>query len=251
MALSWTSKRQLGLFLMFLGVVLVVAVSLWFFLTQPTCFDGERNQGEENIDCGGPCSPCIGVTKDLITVWTKFFKLRDGKYDAAALVENPNLFLGLTTLKYRFKLYDENNILIAVRAGETFINPGEKYVIFESAIDTGFRVPKRAFIEFTSVSNWKRVEDERPKLVVSKKVFTNEPFPRLTMEVSNSSFFSVRNIYAAVLLLDKDKGVKGVSTTKIDFIEGEGTRQVVFTWPDSFFEEPESSEIFLRPDIMF
>lgn len=25
----------------------------------PTCFDGEMNQGEEDIDCGGPCSPCL------------------------------------------------------------------------------------------------------------------------------------------------------------------------------------------------
>ncbi len=24
----------------------------------PTCFDGIQNQGEEGIDCGGPCAPC-------------------------------------------------------------------------------------------------------------------------------------------------------------------------------------------------
>lgn len=251
MALSWTSKRQLNLFLMFLGVVFIVIFLLWNFLAQPTCFDGKKNQNEEEIDCGGPCDPCIGVTKDLITVWTKSFKLKDGKYDAAALIENPNLFLGLTSLKYRFKLYDDQNILIAIRAGETFINPGEQYVIFESAIDTGFRIPKRAFIEFTSAPVWKRVENERPRLVVSKKTFVNNPFPRLTIEINNSSFFGVQNIYVAALLLDKNKSVKGVSTTKIDFIEGEGTRQAVFTWPDPFFEEPDSSEIFLRPDIMF
>ena len=236
---------------MFLGVVFIIIFLLWNFLTQPTCFDGERNQNEENIDCGGPCDPCIGATKDLIITWTKFFKLKDGKYDVASLAENPNLFLGLTSLKYKFKLYDDKNILIAVRAGETFVNPGEQYVIFENAIDTGFRVPKRAFIEFTADPVWKRVEDERPKLVVSKKIFNNEPFPRLTVEISNSSFFSVENIYAAVLLLDENKSVKGVSTTKIDFIEGEGTRQAVFTWPDPFFEEPDSSEIFLRPSIAF
>ncbi|RLI90517.1 MAG: hypothetical protein DRO95_06075, partial [Candidatus Altiarchaeales archaeon] len=26
--------------------------------TQPSCFDGIQNQGEEGIDCGGPCLPC-------------------------------------------------------------------------------------------------------------------------------------------------------------------------------------------------
>ncbi|MFT4303577.1 MAG: hypothetical protein ACMXYG_03360 [Candidatus Woesearchaeota archaeon] len=26
---------------------------------EPTCFDGIQNQGEEGIDCGGPCPPCV------------------------------------------------------------------------------------------------------------------------------------------------------------------------------------------------
>jgi hypothetical protein len=25
---------------------------------QPSCYDNEQNQGEEGVDCGGPCSPC-------------------------------------------------------------------------------------------------------------------------------------------------------------------------------------------------
>jgi hypothetical protein len=25
----------------------------------PTCFDGIKNQGEEGVDCGGPCKPCV------------------------------------------------------------------------------------------------------------------------------------------------------------------------------------------------
>ena len=24
----------------------------------PTCFDGIQNQGELEVDCGGPCAPC-------------------------------------------------------------------------------------------------------------------------------------------------------------------------------------------------
>jgi hypothetical protein len=29
----------------------------------PTCSDGVQNQSEENVDCGGPCSPCGGGTE--------------------------------------------------------------------------------------------------------------------------------------------------------------------------------------------
>jgi hypothetical protein len=28
----------------------------------PTCFDNEQNQGEEGIDCGGPCGPCASCS---------------------------------------------------------------------------------------------------------------------------------------------------------------------------------------------
>ena len=28
-------------------------------LIEPTCFDRIQNQGEEGIDCGGPCEPCL------------------------------------------------------------------------------------------------------------------------------------------------------------------------------------------------
>lgn len=33
--------------------------------TNGTCFDGVQNQGEEGIDCGGPCSECITDTSIL------------------------------------------------------------------------------------------------------------------------------------------------------------------------------------------
>ncbi|MBU4266647.1 MAG: hypothetical protein L6243_05295, partial [Candidatus Altiarchaeales archaeon] len=28
----------------------------------PTCYDGIKNQGEEGVDCGGPCNPCMSCS---------------------------------------------------------------------------------------------------------------------------------------------------------------------------------------------
>jgi len=36
----------------------------------PSCFDGIQNQGEEGIDCGGPCKPCPTTTTTKITTTT-------------------------------------------------------------------------------------------------------------------------------------------------------------------------------------
>ena len=34
-----------------------------------TCFDEMQNQGEEGIDCGGPCEPCEAKEKPFIYIW--------------------------------------------------------------------------------------------------------------------------------------------------------------------------------------
>jgi len=48
--------------LVLLGVVIVVAIAAYLLMSSrdPTsCFNGKQDQGEENVDCGGPCSkPC-------------------------------------------------------------------------------------------------------------------------------------------------------------------------------------------------
>ena len=31
----------------------------------PTCYDGIQNQGEEGIDCGGPCNPCLSCSDGI------------------------------------------------------------------------------------------------------------------------------------------------------------------------------------------
>ncbi|NOY35703.1 MAG: hypothetical protein GXP44_02175 [bacterium] len=246
MIIPWTVKRQLT-FLFIAALIVGAAVfSLWIVSNNPTCFDGKQNQGEESVDCGGPCEACLGEIKNLVVSWAKPFKLKDGVYDAAALVENPNLFLALPSLKYKFKLYDEDGVLVAVRGGETFFNPGEKFVIFETGIETGKRIPKRAFIELEQNPRWKRIEKETARLVVSGKSFTNDPFPRLTARISNKSIFSADGVYAVAVLYDGEKNATAASSAAIGLVDGGSSRQISFTWPKPFAENPASSEILLR-----
>lgn len=248
MAIPWTVKRQITYFLVFVVIIFTAAYFIWKGVTKPTCSDGRRNQGEEGIDCGGPCQEkCLGEVKELYTDWTKIFEISKGKYDVAALIKNNNLFLALPSLKYQFKFYDKNNILIGIKEGETFITPGEIFPIFETGIDVGSRIPSRVFIEFENNPGWQRIEKEKPSLVVSKKQFFNElPFPRLIITLENKSISVVNNISVAAVLYDEDKNAKGVSLTTVDSIVGESSQEVVFTWPQLFDKEPSSTEIFFK-----
>ena len=251
MPIPWTAKKQLFVFFIVFAVIIIAVFLFLLSLGNPTCFDGRRNQGEEGIDCGGPCELCVGEVKNLIIHWSKIFKLKNGNYEAAALIDNPNLFAGLPSLKYKFNIYDEKNVLIAIKPGETFINPDERFLIFETNIEVGERVPKYAFVELESQTEWKRIEKEKPQIVISRKQFFNsEPFPKLITEINNKSLFSVENISLAVVLYGKDQNAKAVSISKIDYIGGGSSKEIVFTWPEVFSEEPASIEIFIRVSLI-
>ena len=49
---------------MHVGVIYIQKIKVENFLLllrllgAETCFDGNKNQGEDEVDCGGPCSPC-------------------------------------------------------------------------------------------------------------------------------------------------------------------------------------------------
>lgn len=247
--LPWRLRRKLFYSGIFILVILIFIGGItWYFWPKSTCFDNKQNQGEENIDCGGPCTPCLKEIKDLSISWVRFFKIKEGFYDAAALVENSNLFAGIQVLDYQFKLYDTNNILIAVREGSTFINPGEKQIIFESNFPTISRVLGRASIEFGQ-KNWKYTEKRKSFLSVVKKDFINFPFPRLSAEIRNESLFDAKNVFVTAVLYDDNGNATGVSSTKIDLIKEDSSQVAKFTWPQSFDKEPASIEIFATTNL--
>ncbi|MDO8591103.1 MAG: hypothetical protein Q7R65_03975 [bacterium] len=248
--LEWRIKRKLSVFFIVAGVAaLFVFLYVYKSLPSPNCSDNKQNQSEEGVDCGGSCVPCVIAPKDVITLWTRVFELKGGVFEVASLIQNPNLFYGLSKVKYSFKLYDSQNVLVAAKEGETFIGPQDKFVIFATDIKIGTRKPQKADVEIAYVSKWQYIEQKILPLIVSQKKFSNTPFASLEAKLANSSLGAVQNIEAAAVLYDKDGNVFGASLSKIDSIEGQSSRNVVFTWPRSFVTEPVSSEIFTRAKV--
>lgn len=230
-----------------IGIILAIIVSLFFiFKSEPTCFDGKKNQKEEGIDCGGPCKPCVTNPKDMTVLWTRVFEIKEGVYEAAALIENPNLFYELPSFKYIFKIYGSNNDLVAIQEGQSALNPRDKFVIFVTNLDTGKRRAVKAFLEVDYLSDWIYNDKEKSPLVVSEKHFRNIPFSSLNVKLQNDSLFPVEDIEASAVLYDEKGNAIGVSSTHIDSIPAESGRSVSFTWSKSFEKEPFSSEVFTK-----
>ncbi|MDO8522688.1 MAG: hypothetical protein Q7S12_00165 [bacterium] len=235
MQLSWGAKKQIKFFTIFaLAILAIVAGIIYFVRPEQTCFDKHQNQDEEGVDCGGAtCIPCSNQIRDINILWTRPFKITDGAYDFAALVENTNSFLKAAKLDYFVKFYDSENILIAIKENSTFAGAGEKFVIFEPSIITQHRIPVRAILEIAKVA-W----DKGGKIPLKLDVLSTNKFlsasstpSRVEAVIKNQLNAEYSNIEATAILWDAGDTALGVSRTFVDRFDIDEIKTLTFTWP--------------------
>ena len=245
----WSARKRFLYIAIFLIIVLViVGLFAWYHKAEPSCFDNEQNQDELGVDCGGVCTNvCQSETVSLVNLWARPFRISAGNYGAAALVENPNVF-GAYELNYRFRLYDADNLLVNERVGKTYINPDERFVIYESNINTGNRNVTRAFIELEEQSPWKRFEQALPKVDISvrNKRIVLEPSPKVAATIENKSFFALKNVELTAVVFAEDQNAIAASETVVPSLNPDETKEVFFTWPEAFTKKASYVEIFSR-----
>lgn len=246
--MSWASRRQTTYIfgvVLFFGAIVAVPLAYWYFSIQETCFDQIQNQGETAVDKGGPCKLLDERTlTPQAILWTRAFQVRDGSYSVVAYVENPNENAGVALAPYRFKLYDDRNILVAEREGSTFIMPGAITPVYQGAIDTGNRTVARAFLEFTAPLVWERLYDTTRVVVVSaKNMETPGIAPRLTANVQNTGVSDLRDVEFVATIFDTAGNAFASSATVVPLFENGERREIVFTWPDPFIYLPGRTDV--------
>jgi len=250
--MSWASRRKsIYTGVLALVVLLFLSIPLYSYLSRtPTCIDGKQNGDELGVDCGGSCEAlCQSQAREMIVHWSRAFKSGDGMVDALAYVENPNILAGTENVIYRFKLYDENNILITEKFGKTFVLPSEQIAIFEPALRTGERVYKYAFFEFAPDIQWVRVKEgtKASELAISEQNITGlEMKPKLTAVISNNSITPVYNVEIVAIIYDIDDNAIAVSATLVDEITKYGGKTISFSWRKPFESIPARIDIIPR-----
>lgn len=249
--MSWASQRRFKYILSivtFFAIIIGVPFAIWIYEPE-SCFDGTLNQGEFSIDRGGPCK--LLDERQLIphaTLWARGFEVKKGTYNGIAYVENPNQNAGVMQAPYRFKLYDEKNILVAEREGLMFIMPGAITPLFVGGIDTGERVSTRAFFEFAGPLLWERLEDRSSFVSVrNKELIGVETRPRITAVVDNNGVKDIRDLEIVAVAFDGAGNAFASSSTVIPLLEGGESQSVAFTWPLPF--ERRASRIDVLPSV--
>ncbi|MBI4120891.1 MAG: hypothetical protein HY457_01375 [Parcubacteria group bacterium] len=250
--LSWGAKRRLFYLSLIVGFLFVViGIPLYSSLGEPaSCTDAKQNQREEGVDCGGPCEAvCRLQVADLVVLWSRVLKGSEGSYDAVAFVENPNPKAGIRGIAYSFELFDAENILVAERRGTTFVNPNTRFAIYESAIETGKRVPTRTLFSFEGTPEWVRTEKEGPTLIVKNRVLDETPpSPKLRAVLENDSLIDARDITVVALLFDERDNLVGVGKTAVGDLLRESERDITFVWSEPFSSKPVRIDILPRID---
>lgn len=239
--MSWgTKRRNTVLFTLFLFILIPVGIiAFLIFYHPPTCFDGLQNGDETGLDCGGTCQlVCTNQVVKPVVLWERQFRVTNGVYNLLAYVENPNPTAYVRNAQYSFKIYNEDNILIGEKTGVVSIAPKSVRPIIENNIQTFEQVPTRTTFEFLGDLIYEQTDPKDSIIVIKDEFIENESTsPRIKAKIQNISLKDIQNIDIVVLVYDVFDNVLGTSSTFIQDLNSEETRDIVFTWPQSFLDE--------------
>ena len=249
----WSNKRKKRLLFIIITIALVVfGIIAYSILDRPaTCFDGVQNASETGVDCGGSCElVCRGEVRDIVVWWERPFKVADGVYNTVAYIENQNLDSGLEELRYEFRLYNYDNVLVSEPVtGTTFIEPNKRSAIFESGITTGNQEAYTAFFKVSSAQDWKRTDQSFAYNLfqISEPQLTNQDVaPKIQVNIRNSSFQSFNDIPVIAIIYNQDDNAIASSQTYIDRIGQDQDAIAYFSWPEPFKDPVSRIEIIPR-----
>ena len=232
------------------AMILFVGLPAFALLYQkPSCTDRRQNQGELDIDCGGPCVLlCRNSEKELVVEWQQSFKVIDGVYTAVAYIQNPNLNAEAQRVAYTFMIYDADNNLITEKKGTTYIPPGKKFVIMETGINVGDRVAVRTFVELDKNITWVRAPLQRTEPVITKQALTNaSTSPVIDADIQNSTFLDVPRVFVYALVYDNEGNAFAASRTIVDGLYRQTSQHIVFTWPQPFARNVSRFDLIVVP----
>lgn len=235
--MRWRTRRKLiytSIALLPLFIIAGIIYAATFF-PDPTCADGEQNQNESGIDCGGVCERiCQAPLADVDVVWDRAFLVSNSIHNLAAYIENPNTDLIARDVPYVFRVYDTDNILITERRGQVDILPQPATVIFASGVNTSGREVGRTVFSFTEIPYWEEPEINEVDFAISNRRLDIADLPRLSLNITNENLRPFLNIQLTVLVFDSNGEAVNASQTIVDHLDVQETRSLIFTWREPF-----------------
>lgn len=152
--------------------VLGLVIFVLFKPEKPKCSNGQLDEGEEQIDCGGFCEKTCPLperpanVEDIKINWTQFVEDGRNNYDFVASLANNNESWGVAKAEYAFTYFDVEGNELGKRQGEISIAPrgktddGSLRYLVEENIASNTAIDRVDFL--LSDFEWRQItEDER------------------------------------------------------------------------------------------
>ena len=238
-----------GLFLLLIGVL------YFMFKSDPTCFDGKRNQGEEEVDCGGPCRPCPEVIElaSLEVGAPEWVHDIDNKYDAIVKIKNPNDIYGAAYFKYRAVAILDNDEEVKQKLSDTnFILPGEEKYLFVHGFEQE-QEPKEIRFEIDEQSfSWEKFDNfEEPNFVINNSRYEEKgtgdvDFGAAVGTVINRSPIDFETVDVHVTLRSETGKLLAINSQRMNTLRAEEFRDYIMIFPHAFPGSVEDVDVFVE-----
>jgi len=229
-----TTKR----FVYIVGAIIVIGGIIWvgrilLFPSAASCSDGRQNQGEEGVDCGGPCVPCaLQNVQDIQIRWAQVIPLSTG-ISLAAEIYNPNSALAAQSFDYTFSLINQSGGVEKEIQGSSFIYGGELKYLSEPFVD--ITAQQNSSVQLT-IKNIKWIDARiyaKPNIEAQDIKTTFDKTVLVSGSVVSHDEATFANVRVVALLFDANSKFAGVSRTLIDEVPKFESKPFQITFPDS------------------
>lgn len=232
-----------------IGYLLIIAFIFYLsvrpsFEVPPSCFDNIKNQGEEDVDCGGPCEiACYAkyATPLEITGQPLLFKdVETGKLFTFFFIQNKNSNVGSHRFYFTLKFFDKDGNFVGETKESSAILPLESRNFLVEYNDSVYNIDRIAKAEITidEVIWSKSVEFSSPDIVLNEKPYLTKEGRNLVIigRLYNNSIFDLSKVKIIALVLNKyGDPIFAGQTLRENFKSYESNDFKIFV-PAKFFE---------------
>ncbi len=246
--MSWAGRRRF-IITAIGAVVIIAAIALTLIATfyqAPSCADTVQNQGEQGIDCGGPCANlCTALEQALVVRFTKAIISAPNRVDVIAYVDNPNVSAAARNVPYTVTLYAADHTVLKTSKGTLDLPPSHSVPVFIPAFFTGNVSGTQVFLTINPIDvTWFTYASAiRVPTVANPSLAGTNNAPRVTATLSNPGTSPFSNVKVIVVVYDSADNVTGASQTLIPTISGQSSAVATFTWGQAFPGTPARIEV--------
>lgn len=220
----------------------------------PNCYDGVKNQNEEDADCGGICQKCKEKMENgIMSEAVEAVKIGDNQYFLIARISNLSLKIGANSFKYSFSLYGSGDNVFHKVDGYSFIYPSEKKYIIDNVVNINEKILKVKFD--MSDFDLKDFGYNAPKHNIdfsdSKFKLNSDKTVEFSAVARNKGKNDLRDIDAVILARDKNNKIILAKSANMGDIKHNDISFIKIVWYDVYDTsnqiENVNAEFYVKP----